>query len=331
MASSESNDHVWALVLAGGDGTRLRSLTTTATGVAVPKQYCSLRGDITLLESALLRAQTLTAPQRICTVVAEQHQQWWQPLLSRHPQQHIVAQPANRGTAIGIMLPLLHIMRHDPQARIVMLPSDHHVRDELRLSNALQQAATQLWQRPDKLVILGIEPDEADEELGYVLPGQPLGDGVAAVASFIEKPPREQARQLLAQGALWNTFIVAASAPALWRLFAQRCAHILQALHTVLAVADTPQRQRLLTELYARLPGVDFSREILQGVESLLTVLAVPACGWTDLGTPRRIREVLHRWPHAHSSPSIRTTIPLTLAAHAGYVSGNAPPQAATG
>lgn len=325
MHSSHHGDHVWALVLAGGDGNRLKSLTTTADGVAIPKQYCSLHGEQTLLDNALSRAEAVVARQRICTIVAANHRPWWEHLLSGYAPEHVVEQPRNCGTAIGIMLPLLHILRHDPQAQILMLPSDHHVQDESILSEALLRASDRLNHAPaDKLIILGIEPEQPDSELGYVVPGRHLGDGLSTVASFVEKPSLIRAHQLLSQGALWNTFIVAVKAATLLELFKQRCAGILEEMHAVVGGAHEPKLRRyLLGDLYARLPALDFSRDILQGFESFLEVLSVPACGWSDLGTPRRIREVLHRWPHPHGSSRVRVTsrsAPFTLAEHAGFL-----------
>jgi mannose-1-phosphate guanylyltransferase len=323
MRSSHHGNHLWALVLAGGDGNRLKSLTTTNDGIAIPKQYCSLHGDQTLLESALERAAGIADTQRICTVVAAQHRAWWQSLLSSHAAEHIVQQPKNCGTAIGIMLPLLHILRHDPDAQIVMLPSDHHVQSEAILSSALQRASDRLNDPAmNKLIILGVEPEQPDTELGYVVPGKYLTDGLATVAKFVEKPPLMRAHQLLTQGALWNTFIVAAKASTLLQLFKQRCAGLLDEMQIIMNVDQYAKlSQTLLNELYARLPTLDFSRDILQGVESFLEVLSVPACGWSDLGTPRRIREVLHRWPQPQIATARSThAMPFVLADHAGFL-----------
>ena len=320
MHSSQRSNHVWALVLAGGDGTRLRSLTTKSDGTAVPKQYCSLHGTQTLLETALQRAGTVTSPRKICTVVAEQHRTWWQPSLVDYAPEQIIEQPLNRGTAIGIMLPLLHILERDPDAHVVMLPSDHYVQEENILTESLQFAITRLQQQTtDRMIILGMEPEQPDCELGYVLPGHHLDDGVYTVTSFVEKPPMLRAHYLLAQGALWNSFIVATKARTLVNLFMQRCAGVLEEMqHTLQAARPGLLRSRLLQELYGRLPSLDFSRDILTGVESFLEVLTVPACGWSDLGTPRRIREVLHRWPE----PQVLSAPTSTGVPHAGRACG---------
>jgi mannose-1-phosphate guanylyltransferase len=102
----------WALVLAAGEGSRLRALTTT-NGVAVPKQFCSLQGGPSLLQEALHRAEAVAPRTRICTIVAEQHRRWWQGPLWALPSQNIIVQPENRGTAAGLLLPLLHIEARD--------------------------------------------------------------------------------------------------------------------------------------------------------------------------------------------------------------------------
>ena len=97
--------HVWALVLAAGDGSRLRALTTKPCGTAVPKQFCSLHGGRSLVEDAVGRATGLVPSERICAIVAEQHRQWWSEMhfLDRLPTGNVIVQPRNRGTAIGIL------------------------------------------------------------------------------------------------------------------------------------------------------------------------------------------------------------------------------------
>src|SRR6202790_4239075 len=124
----------WAIVLAGGEGTRLQSLTTDDSGDPVPKQFCSLRGEQSLLAETLQRAAWIVEPNRICVIVAAQHRRWWEPMLSKMTRPNIIVQPSNRGTGNGVLLPLLHILARDPGAHIVLLPSDHYVREIGRAS-----------------------------------------------------------------------------------------------------------------------------------------------------------------------------------------------------
>jgi mannose-1-phosphate guanylyltransferase len=306
----------WALVLAAGEGSRLRALTTT-NGVAVPKQFCSLQGGPSLLQEALHRAEAVAPRSRICTIVAEQHRRWWQGPLWSLPSQNIIVQPENRGTAAGLLLPLLHIEARDLDARVVVLPSDHYVRDEATLARALRNATTKIRTDRDELYLLGIGPDEADPELGYILPSTNDGTNGLRVAQFIEKPPTTLARSLIERGGLWNAFILVASVRAFVRLFEQRYPDIVAEMRAVVRHDRTdPQIPLAATDLYGRLPELDFSRHVLEGAEASLRVLPVPACGWSDLGTPKRVAEALRRLDNDERSyPSLNPTAYLSLAA----------------
>jgi mannose-1-phosphate guanylyltransferase len=290
-----SRQRTWALVLAAGDGTRLASLTTDATGRSVPKQFCSLTGGHSLLEDAIHRARRIVPRDRLCAVVAADHRRYWQRTLWTLPASNIIVQPRNCGTANGILLAVLKILERDPLARIVFLPADHYVRDENALGTSLREAATLLTRQSGGLSLIGIEPEEADPELGYIVPGQELRDGTRRVARFVEKPEPVLARALLAQGALWNSFIFAASGPGLLGMMREAMPDVVDAMSTALARDARLGARSSLEDLYRDLPLVDFSRAVIQGAESRLRVIAAPACGWSDLGTPKRVADTLRR------------------------------------
>ena len=288
-------NNTWALVLAAGEGSRLRALTTHR-GVAVPKQFCSLVGGPSLIEEAILRAGAIVPRQRVCTIVAEQHRAWWEASLRFMPRRNVIVQPQNRGTAVGLLLPLLHIAERDPQARVVILPSDHYVRDEAVLARSLRQATSRLTFDTQNLWLLGISPEEADPELGYIVPGNRDEAGALRVAQFVEKPPVTLARLMIERGGLWNAFILAGAVQAILRLFYLRYPQLLNEMRAAVQLdASSPDEAVAATDLYPRLPELDFSRHVLQGSETTLRVLPVPACGWSDLGTPRRVSEALRR------------------------------------
>jgi mannose-1-phosphate guanylyltransferase len=273
--------NTWSLVLAGGEGSRLHGLTRNAHGVAVPKQFCSLRGGPSLLQEALQRAAAVAPMQRVCAIVAQQHRQWWAPLLGYLPENNVIVQPQNRGTAHGILLPLLRIAARDPDATVVMLPADHYLRNEDVMIDSLRRAAELAGEDGDSIYLLGIEPDEPDTELGYILPASRSRDQATGVVRFIEKPTETQARVLLDRGALWNAFIMAASVRSLLRLFDGRFNNTMAAMRGFEGAT--------LEQVYEHLSNIDFSRDVLEGKESVLKVLPVPQCGWSDLGTPKRI------------------------------------------
>jgi mannose-1-phosphate guanylyltransferase len=178
-----NTQNTWAIVLAAGEGTRLSTLTTDRAGVAVPKQYCSLLGGASLLEDALHRAAEVVPAEQVTTIVAHAHRRWWNEL-TPSMDARLVVQPANRGTAHGILLALLHVLERDPDARVLFLPSDHYVRDEQTLAEAMRAALAS--EDDGKLVLLGITPEEPDPELGYIVTGSREPRGTYAVRRFIE-------------------------------------------------------------------------------------------------------------------------------------------------
>jgi mannose-1-phosphate guanylyltransferase len=289
-----SVSNTWAVVLAGGDGSRLRDITTTEAGEVIPKQFCSLQRDTCLLEDAIMRAEAVAMPPHICSVVAEQHRRWWSSALKSLPGQNIFVQPNNRGTAHGIMLALLQIERRAPSSVVVLLPADHFVTDEATMARSLRTAANLAADNKGLVYLLGAEPDHPDNELGYIVPIEQRRDAAMGVLRFAEKPTSETARAMIREGALWNTFILAGSVRAFLSLFEGRFAATVRDMRRALEPAQSPRLGSAALELlYADLEPHDFSRDVLERHEQILQVLRVPSCGWTDLGTPQRVEETV--------------------------------------
>ena len=293
----------WALVLAGGEGSRLQSLTTLASGLAVPKQFCSFGGGPSLLNDALKRASVIAPPERACVIVSEHHARWWQSLPMSLPKENLIVQPRNRGTAIGILLPLLQILHRDPGASLVVLPSDHYVRNEAVLANSLRTAMREVERRSDRIVLLGLTPEDADPELGYIVPMGEGGPTAREVSQFIEKPSPANANALIECGGLWNSFIFAARGQTLLRAFEARCPDVVASLRDIISSdADEATKRRNVAAVYERVPSLDFSRDVLEMSLRYLAVAAVPPCGWSDLGTPRRVAETFMRYASSFRS-----------------------------
>ena len=296
-AVTRRHRNFWALVLAGGEGSRLRQITTDASGAPVPKQFCSLTGR-TLLQDAIARAHTVVAAERTCTIVSETHRQWWECLLSRQPPANVIVQPRGRGTGIGILFSALHIAARDPDARLLILPSDHHVQFENTLSTALSAALLQLKAGDGAPMLLGLPPNSVDSELGYIVPALSGGAESVRVSRFVEKPDLDAAQKIIEEeGALWNTFIIAASVRALVRLFMQRFGVVALEMQAIVNAALHAQPRGSawpsLVEMFERIPAIDFSRDILQHMPESLRVMRIPECGWSDLGTPSRLGATL--------------------------------------
>ena len=286
----------WAIVLAAGDGTRLSTLTTDERGEVVPKQFCSLNGGPTLLQEAVQRARRIVPREQVCTIVARKHEPLWRQLLWSLPATNVIVQPSNCGTANGVLLCLLRILERDSLARILFLPADHYVRNELVLADTVRTASMLLTRDRDSVTLVGIKPDAADPEVGYIVPGESIDAHTRRVRRFVEKPPVAAARDLIAMGAVWNSFIFMAYAQTLLALTRGRMPGIVADMTTALVGhRGFDARARALDALYERLPVLDFSRAIVQGAESAFRVSTAPACGWADLGTPQRVAQTLQR------------------------------------
>jgi mannose-1-phosphate guanylyltransferase len=290
-------ERTWAIVLAAGDGTRLRSLTTDREGIAVPKQFCSLDGGPSLLALALERAARVASSARIASIVASRHRHWWRGELSSLVRENIIVQPDNRGTAAGVLLPLLRVLDRDPKASVVLLPSDHFVGNETTLARVIRRALELIERGSRSLYLLGITPDEPDTGFGWIVPAEREGRSVYRVQRFVEKPPQSLAAQLMLQGGVWNSFIIAGTGAALLAMFQRRLPEITAAMLQACGdQANATVARAALAQLYQALPDHDFCRDVLQGEEEHLRVLKVPQCGWTDLGTPERVACCLDRW-----------------------------------
>ena len=290
----DSNEHLWIVILAAGEGLRVQNLTRDRSGAPAPKQYSLVGGRTTLLGATLARARRLAPCDRIVAVVAGHHRHWWETELADLPASNIVIQPENRGTAAGILLPVLRITERDPDARFVILPSDHGVASEKILNESIAGAVTCVPHPTSRVVLLGVQPDGPETDYGWIVPKPRSNGRVRAVVSFREKPTAEGAQALFERGGLLNSFILVAGGrsllnlferetPVLWRLFRPPQSDD----HDGSAITGD------LSGLYDTLPTLDFSRDLLERAADRLRVYAVPACGWLDLGSPERLTDHL--------------------------------------
>jgi mannose-1-phosphate guanylyltransferase len=180
----------WAVILAGGDGTRLKSLTRKIAGDERPKQFCSVLGKGTLLEETRTRAALELARQRTLYVVNRIHESYYAPILGNEPSSNLVVQPSNRGTAPAILYTLLRIAAVDPHAVVAFLPSDHYISDNAKFMTYIRTALDTARRRTDLVILLGLDPESPEVEYGWIEPAEPIRgqSRVHGVRRFWEKP-----------------------------------------------------------------------------------------------------------------------------------------------
>jgi mannose-1-phosphate guanylyltransferase len=285
-----------AVILAGGDGTRLSELTRRITGSHVPKQFCALLGDVTLLQMTRNRVARSIPPELTMFALNREHAPFYSPLLTDVAPRNLVQQPKNNGTAPAILHSLLRLVEAAPDASVLVMPSDHHVADEATFIDHVNIAFATVEERSELTVLLGIVPDAPETAYGWIEPGKILEgtkSEIREVRRFWEKPTREIAIDLMARGCLWNSFVIVARLSTLLELFLAGVPRLHSLFSMIRPVLGTQFEEDAVRNLYRDLQPIDFSRQILEAMPSSLAVLPVHDVGWSDLGEPHRVRKVL--------------------------------------
>jgi mannose-1-phosphate guanylyltransferase len=304
---SKTVENEWAVILAGGDGTRLKSLTRHIAGDERPKQFCPVLGRGTLLEETQSRAALALAPQRTLFVVNRAHENFYSSTLADQAAENLVVQPSNRGTAPAILYCLLRIAARDPKAVAAFFPSDHYISDNEKFMAQIRMALATAHSRPDLVVLLGLEPESPEVEYGWIEPARPIGGHgkIYGVRRFWEKPNKMLAQVLQLRGCLWNSFVMVASVTAMLEIIESAIPALHRAFLGTVQHFGRATERAAIEKLYAELSEVNFSHQVLALKPERLAVLKVTGVRWNDLGEPKRVMASLDmagvrpRWAEA--------------------------------
>src|SRR5574339_736660 len=239
--------HTYAVIMAGGGGTRLWPISRKET----PKQLLPLLGKETLFQSTVSRLEKLFLPERILVVTVAEQAREMQNQVPAIPIENYLIEPAPRGTASVVALAAAVLQKRDPDAVMTIQTSDHYIRNQ-DLFHYLISAAFDVAQK-NYLVTLGITPTYPSTGYGYIQQGAPL-DGdfkypVYTVERFREKPDQETAQKLLRSGDhSWNSGMFVWRADTILAEIERQMPELFNVVSKIATAWGTPQQSDVIEE-----------------------------------------------------------------------------------
>ncbi len=284
-------DHFYAVILAGGGGTRLWPMSREE----VPKQLLSLVEESSMFRVSVERLAPLFAPEQIFVVTGSKYVEAMHADAPQIPLENFITEPYGRNTAPAAALAVTVIHKRDPEATIALLTADHHIAYKERFCQVLS-AANQLAQ-DNYIVTLGISPSIPATGFGYIRRGAKVSviDGFTCYKSreFTEKPDTQTAVRFIRSGEYsWN------SGMFIWRTsraleeFALHQPEIHALMLELMPSIDTPDYETRLTEVWEQMPKLPIDTAVMEKTERI-AVIPVDI-GWSDVGSWDALFDVLN-------------------------------------
>ena len=298
-----------AVILAGGDGSRLRSLTRVIAGDERPKQFCPILNNRTLLDETRSRVALGVDPANTFFSLTQKHEQFFRGPLWNVSERNLIVQPENRGTAPAILYSLMRIAAQSPDAIVAFFPSDHYFSNDEAFMEHVDTAYRAAELNSNSIVLLGIEPEKPETSYGWIEPAESLFGAltrsVSRVNRFWEKPSAGVAKRLMADGCLWNSFVMVGRVSAFIEMFRDHLPEMFRMFSAAKATFGKSQEAAVIRSIYQWLSETNFSSEVLEKSAEKLLVMRVGQVGWSDWGEPDRVVGTLTNlgiqteWMHA--------------------------------
>ena len=282
MRADADFEHAYAVILAGGSGTRFWPLSRRKR----PKQLLDLLGGGTLLEQTASRIRSVIPAERTYVFTNGLLRGEVSRCLPGIPKDQIVAEPAARNTAPSIGLAAHELLRRDPDALMVVLPSDHIIRKPAKFRQVLRAACR--WAATEgRSVTIGLKPTRPDTGYGYIRKGPPVGHAagqeIYRAEKFTEKPPPVTARRYIASRRyLWNGGMFIWRASTLLDNLARRQPAMARSLAQI-ARGGGVRARATLRRVFPRLEKISIDYALMEKISNVFVVAA--DIGWSDVGS----------------------------------------------
>lgn len=276
-------DHAYAVVMAGGGGTRLWPISRRDH----PKHVLPLLGERTLFQNTLDRLDGVIPNERVFIVTTVEQVELLKDQAPQLPVDNFIVESMPRGTASVIGLAAEVISKLDPEGVMVVLPSDHFIHDRGKFQQALQVAYETASN--DYLVTLGIKPTFPATGFGYIMKGAGLTLNLDLpayhVTKFTEKPDEEEASRMLGTGEYsWNSGMFIWRAKNILNEFSRQMPDLKTALDSIGATWGSARQETTLKSLWLNLKPETIDYGIMENAVNVAVVL-VEGMGWTDVGS----------------------------------------------
>lgn len=310
----KNETNLWGIILAGGNGNRLKNFTRSLFEYDRPKQYCAFIGSRSMVQHTFDRTKLLIDEERIVALITEKHLRFAGEQLKSILKENLVVQPWCRETAPAILLPLIKIYRQYPHSVAAIFPSDHFILDELKFMQYVQHANTFVNKNPDVIIALGVRPDRLEHGYGWIKQGAMVHSSEGFVMyraeSFIEKPKQVLPSMSECSDHFWNTLVLVGKTETLLKHFENTTPQLFHSFSPLLTEHTLPDEQRVIERIYTEIAPTNFSRSVMENSTDVLRVIDVSDVYWSDWGEEHRIRIDAERF---HLTINSATGIELEL------------------
>jgi mannose-1-phosphate guanylyltransferase len=290
--------HLYAVIMAGGAGTRFWPASRSDR----PKQLLPLAGDAhePLIAASVRRILPICPPERILIVTARHLTEAMRAALPSLPPENFLSEPAPRNTAPCIGWATSAIRRRDPEAVVMVLPSDHYIADEEGFRATLLRAAeaAKTW----SVATIGIVPTRPETGYGYMEKGENAGAGIFAVRRFVEKPDLERAEQFLAsRNYLWNGGMFFFRVDEMSQLLDRHLPELARGLERIDRAAALGDEPAEIENVFPTLPSISIDHGVMEKAERVAVIEG--SFGWSDVGSWQSSWELAAKDGNGNAAP----------------------------
>ena len=274
------NKNYYAILMAGGVGSRFWPVSTQD----FPKQFHDMLGTgDTLIQKTFQRLSHLIPKENIYILTNERYNDLVLEQLPEVTQKQVVLEPAMRNTAPCILYASLKIQKENPDAVMIVAPSDHWIEDEATFSKNVEQAF-EYCSKNDALMTLGIQPTFPNTGYGYIEFDKSSSDDIKSVNQFREKPDYETAKKFIEQGNfLWNAGIFMWSVKSVLKAFKNNQPSLYSHFEAGISAYNTKLEADFIAENYPTAENISVDYAIMEKSDNVFVIAA--EFDWNDLGT----------------------------------------------